>query len=131
VQKTLHRVHTNFFIPSARVLVQDFVRTYSMCQRNKTEQLHPAGLLQPLEVPSTVWTDVAMEFVEGFPHVHGKSVVLIVIDRFSKCAHYITLGHPYMVTSVARVFFAEIVRLHGLPNSFVSNRNATFTSTFW
>jgi hypothetical protein len=50
-----------------------------------------------------------MEFVEGFPHVHGKSVVLTVIDRFSKCAHYITLGHPYTVTSVARVFFAEIV----------------------
>jgi hypothetical protein len=54
-----------------------------------------------------------MDFVEGFLRVHGKSVVLTVVDRFSKYAHFITLGHPYTVTLVAHAFFAEIMRLHG------------------
>ncbi|KAF0930854.1 hypothetical protein E2562_035954 [Oryza meyeriana var. granulata] len=102
-----------------------------VCQQNKTEHLHPAGLLQPLEVPSSVWADIAMDFVEGFPKVGGKSVVLTVVDRFSKYAHFVALGHPYTATSVARVFFDHIVRLHGIPCSIVSDCDPVFTSTFW
>ena len=69
-----------------------------------------------------------MDFVEGFPRVGGKSVVLIVVDRFSKYAHFIAVGHPYTATSIARVFFDQIVRLHGLPCSIVSDRDPVFTS---
>jgi len=77
--------------------------------------LQPAGLLQPLEVPSQVWADISMDFVEGLPKVGGKSVILTVVDRFSKYAHFIALGHPYTAASVARAFFDGIVRLHGSP----------------
>ncbi|KAF0907465.1 hypothetical protein E2562_017398 [Oryza meyeriana var. granulata] len=76
-----------------------------VCQQNKTEHLHPAGLLQPLEVLSSVWADIAMDFMEGFLKVGGKSVVLTVVDRFSKYAHFVAIGHPYTATLVARVFF--------------------------
>jgi hypothetical protein len=72
-----------------------------------------------------------MDFVEGFSWVNGKSVILTVVDRFSKYAHFVPLGHPYMATSVAKVFFEEIVRLHGLPESIVSDRDPVFTSKFW
>jgi transposase InsO family protein len=63
--------------------------------------------------------------------VNGKSVILTVVDRLSKAAHFIPLGHPYSATSVARAFFAEIVRLHGIPCSIVSDRDPVFTSEFW
>ena len=102
-----------------------------MCQRNKSEHLHPGGLLQPLDVPTTVWADVAMDFVEALPKVNGKTVILTVVDRFSKAAHFIALSHPYTATSVARAFFAEVVRLHGIPSSVVSDRDPVFTSSFW
>ena len=68
IQKTLHRVRADFCIPRDSACCT--------CQQNKTEQLHPAGLLQSLEVPTSVWADIAMDFVEGLPRVNGKSVIL-------------------------------------------------------
>jgi hypothetical protein len=111
-QKTLHRLCANFFIPGVRTIVRDFMRACVTYQRNKTDHLHPAGLLRPLEVPSGVWADIVMDFIEGFPKVSGKSVILTVVDRFSKYAHFIPLSHPYMATTVARAFIVDIVRLH-------------------
>jgi hypothetical protein len=67
---SIYRVHA---------LVLDFVKLCAVCQRNKTEQLLPVGLLQPLDLPSSIWADVAMDFVKGFPRVHDKSVVLTVV----------------------------------------------------
>jgi len=78
-----------------------------------------------------VWADVAMDFVEALPKVNGKTVILTIVDCFSKAAHFIALSHPYTATSVARAFFAEIVRLHGIPSSVVSDRDPMFTSPFW
>lgn len=130
-QKTLVRFRSSFYNPHASCLVKDFVKGCLVCQRNKTEHLHPAGLLQPLDVPHTVWSDIAMDFVEGFPKVGGKSVVLTVGDRFSKYAHFIALGHPYTALAVARIFFDQVVRLHGLPCSIVSDRDQVFTSQLW
>ncbi|KAF0930229.1 hypothetical protein E2562_030873 [Oryza meyeriana var. granulata] len=93
--------------------------------------MHPARLLQPLSVPSQVWADISLDFVEGFPKVHGKSVVLTVVDRFSKYAHFIALGHSYSTASVATAFFDDIVRLHGFPASIVSDRDPVFAGHFW
>ena len=83
-KKTLHRLRQDFVVDHDRRLVRDFVNFCVTCQRNKTEHLHPAGLLQPLDVPTQVWSGIAMDFVEGLPRVHGKSVILTVVDRFSK-----------------------------------------------
>jgi hypothetical protein len=79
-------------------LVHTFIKGCSVCQRNKTEHLHPVELLQLLTVPSSVWSDIAMDFVKGFPKVGSKSVILAVIDRFSKFAHFIALDHLCRVT---------------------------------
>jgi hypothetical protein len=72
-----------------------------------------------------------MDFIEGLPKVGGKSVILTVVDRFSKYAHFIALGHPYTAASVACVFFDDIVRLHGFPASIVSDWDPVFTGHVW
>jgi len=131
IQKSLQRLRADFYIEHDQSLVRDYVRACATCQRNKTEALHPAGLLQPLPVPSRVWADISMDFIEALPKVHGKSVLLTVVDRFSKYAHFIPLGHPYTAASVARAFFTDIVRLHGFPESIVSDRDPVFTGHVW
>jgi hypothetical protein len=105
-----------------RCQVRDFVQACIVCQWNKTEQLQLAGLLQPLALPSAVWADIAINFVEGLPRVHRKSVILTVVDRFSKYTHFITLAHPYTATTVARAFFDGVVRRHRIPSSIISAR---------
>jgi transposase InsO family protein len=72
-----------------------------------------------------------MDFIEGPPKVHGRSVILTVVDLFSKYAHFIPLSHPYTATSVARAFFDGVVRLHGYPSSIVSDQDPVFTSRLW
>jgi hypothetical protein len=131
VQKTLHRFCKDFHTPQSRTVVQDFIKSCSTCQQNKTDHLHPAGLLLPLPVPAQVWPDISIDFVEGLPKVGGKSVILTVVDRLSKYTHFIPLAHPYTAETVARVFFTKIVLLHGIPTSIVSDRDPVFTSAFW
>jgi hypothetical protein len=131
IQKTLQRLRANFFVEHDRRVVFNFVRACTTCQRNKTEAFHPAGLLQPLPVPSRVWADISIDFVEALPKVHGKSVILTVVDRFSKYAHFIALGHSYTAVSVVRAFFHDIVRLHGFPESIIRDRDPVFTGRVW
>jgi hypothetical protein len=123
VQRTLQRLRRNFAVDHDRVVVRDFVRSCPTCQKNKTEALHPVGLLQPLDIPAQVWSDISIVFVEGLPKVNGKSVILTVVDRFSKYAHFLPLGHPYTASSVAHAFFNDMVRLHGFPVSIISNHD--------
>jgi hypothetical protein len=90
-----------------------------------------AGLPRPLEVSFQVWADISMDFIDGLPQVHGKSVILTVVDCFSKYAHFIAHSHPYSAASVACVFFDGIVWLHGFPTSIISDCDPVFTSHMW
>jgi len=130
-EKTLRRFRLTFHTPKAKQTIQQFVSNCMICQRNKTEHLHPTRLLQPLPIPEQIWEDISMDFIEALPKVGGKSVILTVVDHLSKYAHFIPLAHPYSATTVAHTFFSEIVRLHGLPHSIVSDRDVVFTSRFW
>jgi hypothetical protein len=66
-----------------------------------------------------------MGFIEGFPQINGKSVTLTVIDRFSKYARFIPMGHPYIASHSSGMC------LHGIPSSIVSDRNLVLKSNFW
>jgi hypothetical protein len=89
------------------------------------------GLLQPLPIPLSSWTDLSMDFIEGLPSSHGYSVILVVVDRFIKYCHFFSIKHLYTVFSIAQVFLDNVVKLHGIPHSIVCDMDKVFTSAFW
>jgi hypothetical protein len=111
--------------------VQEFVRSCDVCQRQKYLANTPGGLLQPLPILDRIWEDISMDFITGLPKSRGFEAILVVVDRLSKYCHYITLKHPYTARTIAEVFVKEIVRLHGVPLSIVSDRDPIFMSNFW
>ncbi|XP_038973404.1 uncharacterized protein LOC103699041 [Phoenix dactylifera] len=129
--KTLYRIRQSFIWPKMRQTVKEFLRTCEVCQQCKSDCMQPAGLLQPLPIPTRIWTDVSMDFIEGLPTANGHSVIMVVVDRLSKYAHFVSLKHPFTAAMVAKPFVANVVRLHGVPTSIVSDRDKVFTSSFW
>ncbi|KAL0398581.1 UNVERIFIED_CONTAM: Transposon Ty3-G Gag-Pol polyprotein [Sesamum radiatum] len=92
---------------------------------------YESGLLQPLPIPDQAWSCISMDFIEGLPNSEGKDSILVVVDRLTKYSHFLALKHPYTAASVAKIFFDNIYKLHGLPVSIVTDRDKLFTSRFW
>ncbi|KAH9648045.1 Integrase catalytic domain-containing protein [Citrus sinensis] len=86
-----------------------------------------AGLLQPLPIPLQIWTEVSMDFIEGLLSLNGYTVIMLIVDRLFKYAHFVALKHPYMAVTIAKAFVANVVRLHGIPTTIVSDRDKVFT----
>jgi hypothetical protein len=111
--------------------VQAYVSTCDVCQRNKSEARSPAGLLQALPVPAQVWENISLNFIDGLPMSAGKNSILVVVDRLTKYGHFFPLSHPYSAKKVALVFVTGVMRLHGVLQSIVSDRDPIFISSFW
>jgi hypothetical protein len=110
--------------------VVKFVKSCMVCQQSKPDRQKLPGLLQPLSVPSGAWQIISLDFVEGLPTSGRANCVLVVIDSFTKYAHFLPLHHPFIGVGVAKVFFNQVYRLHGLPLAIISNRDRIFTNLF-
>ncbi|KAL0541114.1 hypothetical protein IC582_021151 [Cucumis melo] len=112
--------------------VADFVSRCLVCQQVKAPRQHPAGLLQPLSVPGWKWESVSMDFITGLPKtLKGYTVIWVVVDRLTKSAHFVPGKSTYTASKWGQLYMTEIVRLHGVPVSIISDRDARFTSKFW
>ena len=111
--------------------VIEYVSKCLTCQQVKAEHQVPIGLLNPLSIPQWKWVNITMDFVLGFPLTQQKhDFVWVIVDKIKKSAHFIPVRMNYSMDRLAKLYVEEIVRLHGLPLSIVSDRDPRFTSRF-
>jgi hypothetical protein len=131
VKKIEHVRAAQFFWPKMRHDVERYISRCTTCNKAKS-RLNPQSLYMPLPVPSVPWEDISMDFVSGLPRTkRGRDSIFVVVDHFSKMAHFIPYHKSDNASHVADLFFTEVVRLHGVPNTIVSDRDAKFFSHFW
>ncbi|GAU39931.1 hypothetical protein TSUD_275330 [Trifolium subterraneum] len=130
--KMYHDLKKNYWWPNMKTEIAEFVSRCIVCQQVKIEHQKPAGPLQPLEIPEWKWEHITMDFVTGLPrNQKGEDSIWVIVDRLTKSAHFIAVKSTYKVSRYAEIFLEEVVKLHGVPLSIVSDRDPTFTSNFW
>ncbi len=107
------------------------MKTCLTCQQNWTLNKKQAGLLQPLPIPEGPWESVSMDFMVNLPPSRGFDAIMVVVDRFSKMAHFIPTKDEATTQEIRRLFFTHVFKHHGLPKDIVSDRDPKFTSKFW
>jgi transposase InsO family protein len=131
IRATHHRIKRIFYYSQMKKSVETFVSECHVCQRSKSKNCQYPRLLSPLPIPEIAWSFISMDFVEGLPKSGGKDTILVVVDRMTKCAHFIALAHPFTAQSIAQLFIDQIIKLHGIPVAIVTDRNNIFTSKLW
>jgi hypothetical protein len=112
--------------------IAEYVARCPSCQLVKAEHQRPAGQLQPLEIPMWKWDQIAMDFVVGLPKApSGQDAIWVIVDRLTKSAHFLPIKITDSMEKLAELYVREVVRLHGVPISIVSDRDPRFTSKFW
>eukprot|EP00253_Pinus_taeda_P011086 PITA_11086 len=113
--KTYHRVKKEFFWEGLNSDIQKFVAECLVCQQNKVETVKTPCLLQPLSIRSQCWEEVSMDFITVLPKSEGKSVIMVVVDRRTKYAHFCALSHRFKASTVSSAFMETIQKLHRNP----------------
>ena len=117
-------------LPSC-IFVISWLDTCGTCQVTKTSTQRPVGLLHPLPIPNRPWGSIGMDFVGPFPESSGYDYLWVVICRLTSQVHLIPVKTTIKASELAWLYVKEVVRLHGLPDTIVSDWDSKFTSKFW
>jgi len=119
-------VTRNFWWSGVTREVKQYIEGWDACQRNKNRTQPPAGKLMPNSIPEKVWTHISADFIMKLPLAQGYDSILVVVDRFTKIAHFIPTTEKTSTEGLARLFRDNIWKLHGLPDSIISDRGPQF-----
>ena len=130
--KMYRNLKQNFWWKRMKVDIAKYVASCGVCQQVKAEHKKSAGLLKPLEIPEWKWEHITMDFVVGLPRSpRGNDAIWVVVDRLTKCAHFISMKTKNSAPDLVPLYIREVVRLHGVPKSIISDRDPKFVSNFW
>ena len=125
-------IKQHYWWPNMKAEIATYVSKCLTCAKVKVEYQKPSGLLQQPAIPEWKWEGISMDFVTKLPKTSdGLDTIWVIIDRLTKSAHFLPIKESYKMERLTRLYLREIVRLHGVPKSIISDRDSRFTSRFW
>ena len=131
IARTLELITRNYWFPGINSFVKDYVNSCFLCQQAKIPRHLRHGELASLHVPTTPWKGLTCDLITDLPVSCGMDSILVFVDRMTKMSHFIPCSKTLNAPEFAKLFVSHIVRLHGLPNTIISDRGSIFTSHFW
>ncbi len=130
--KTIELISRLFYWKNMHQDIKQYVASCLPCQSNKFSTKSPQGLLHPIETPDTRWHTITTDFITKLPvTTNGHDAIAVFVDKYSKMVHYVPTYTNINASQFCDLFINNIVRLHGLPNCIISDRDVRFTSSFW
>jgi hypothetical protein len=131
-QKTVSAVKSQYYWPSMKKEIVEYIAKCMECQKVKANHRHPAGLLQPLPIPEWKWEVVIMDFITKLPRTSKQyDAIMVVVDKLNKVSHFIPMKVTHKATNVVDIYMREVTCLHDIPKTIVSDKDPKFTSKFW
>ncbi len=131
IARTLDFLQRWFWWHSIKEDVRSFVEACPVRCQGKSKRQLPLGLLHPLPIPHRPWSHISLDFITGLPPSQGNSVILVIVDRFSKAAQFIPLPKLPSAKETATLLMNHVFRVFGIPQDVVSDRGPQFSSRFW
>jgi hypothetical protein len=130
--KVYHDLRSLYWWTRMKREIAKYISECDTCQRVKASHLKVAGTLQPLPIPSWKWEDLSMDFIVGLPNTsrHHDSI-WVIMDRLTKTTHFLPVHTTHRALKYAEIYIDQIVRLHGIQRTIVSDRGAPFVARFW
>jgi len=121
-------VARNYWWPGVTKEIERYVDECDVYQRYKNQSEAPAGKLMPNTIPEKPWSHISANFITKLPLAQGYDAILVVCDRFSKIAHFIATTEETSAEGLAKLFQDHVWKLHGLPESIISDRGVQFAA---
>jgi hypothetical protein len=129
--RTINLAKRLFFWPDMVQDIRKYCEACNVCQRTKSSNQKPFGQLRPLPVPKGKWSNISVDMITGLPMTaRGYNAIIVFVDRLTKMVHICPTTEKITSRGFAEMFLANIIRLHGCPESVVSDRGSIFTSKF-
>jgi len=123
--RTMEVVSRNFYWPKMEIDIHKYSNECDNCQRVKSPRHAKHGLLHLLEMACKPWSHISTDFITDLPDSEGATIILVVVDRFTKMAHFIPIKKKDF-PMVAKAYLENVWKYHGFPEDFVSDRDGTF-----
>jgi hypothetical protein len=123
--KMYQDLRQNFWWTRMKKEIARYISECDICQRVKASHLKVAGVLQPLPIPSWKWEDISMDFIVGLPNTSQRhDSIWVIVDQLTKTAHFLPMHTTYNAKKYAEIYLDQIVCLHGVPKTIISDRGA-------